>query len=196
MTKVAYPLGLCVGLFIYVAYIKWHRASAAQAFFTIAGAASGARWTQQAFSSPGSATRSHEVFYGIMFDAGSTGTRIHVFQFARPPGETPTLTHETFKALKPGLSAYADDVEKSAQGIQELLNVAKQHIPYDFWKATPLVLKATAGLRLLPGEKAQKLLQKVSLAITCTGGWLRITENANPAGHVGAYLSAQHLGGQ
>uniref|UniRef100_A0A8C6MP48 nucleoside diphosphate phosphatase n=1 Tax=Mus spicilegus TaxID=10103 RepID=A0A8C6MP48_MUSSI len=161
MTKVAYPLGLCVGLFIYVAYIKWHRASAAQAFFTIAGAASGARWTQQAFSSPGSAARGHEVFYGIMFDAGSTGTRIHVFQFARPPGETPTLTHETFKALKPGLSAYADDVEKSAQGIQELLNVAKQHIPYDFWKATPLVLKATAGLRLLPGEKAQKLLQKV-----------------------------------
>ncbi|XP_021519112.1 ectonucleoside triphosphate diphosphohydrolase 6 isoform X2 [Meriones unguiculatus] len=161
MTKVAYPLGLCVGLFIYVAYIKWHRASAAQAFFTIAGAASGARWTQQAFSAPGSATHNHEVFYGIMFDAGSTGTRIHVFQFARPPGETPTLTHETFKALKPGLSAYADDVEKSAQGVQELLNVAKQHIPYDFWKATPLVLKATAGLRLLPGEKAQKLLQKV-----------------------------------
>uniref|UniRef100_A0A8C5KQJ7 nucleoside diphosphate phosphatase n=1 Tax=Jaculus jaculus TaxID=51337 RepID=A0A8C5KQJ7_JACJA len=160
-TPVAYPLGLCVGLFIYVAYIKWHRASAAQAFFTVAGAATGARWGQQTFSSPGSAARGPEVFYGIMFDAGSTGTRVHVFQFARPPGETPTLTHETFKALKPGLSAYADDVEKSAQGIQELLDVAKQHIPFDFWKATPLVLKATAGLRLLPGEKAQKLLQKV-----------------------------------
>ncbi|XP_034519453.1 ectonucleoside triphosphate diphosphohydrolase 6 [Ailuropoda melanoleuca] len=77
------------------------------------------------------------------------------------PGETPTLTHETFKALKPGLSAYADDVEKSTSGIQELLDVAKQDVPFDFWKATPLVLKATAGLRLLPGEKAQKLLQKV-----------------------------------
>ncbi|XP_042522486.1 ectonucleoside triphosphate diphosphohydrolase 6 isoform X1 [Dipodomys spectabilis] len=161
VTKVAYPLGLCVGLFIYVAYIRWHRASAAQAFFTIAAAASGARWGQQAHSSSVSAAQSHEVFYGIMFDAGSTGTRIHVFQFARPPGETPTLTHETFKALKPGLSAYADDVEKSTQGIQELLDVAKQDIPFDFWKATPLVLKATAGLRLLPGEKAQKLLQKV-----------------------------------
>ena len=28
------------------------------------------------------------------------------------PLEVPTLTHETFKARKPGLSAYADDVEK------------------------------------------------------------------------------------
>ncbi|NP_001309318.2 ectonucleoside triphosphate diphosphohydrolase 6 isoform 11 [Homo sapiens] len=161
VAKVAYPLGLCVGVFIYVAYIKWHRATATQAFFSITRAAPGARWGQQAHSPLGTAADGHEVFYGIMFDAGSTGTRVHVFQFTRPPRETPTLTHETFKALKPGLSAYADDVEKSAQGIRELLDVAKQDIPFDFWKATPLVLKATAGLRLLPGEKAQKLLQKV-----------------------------------
>ncbi|PNJ15194.1 ENTPD6 isoform 10 [Pongo abelii] len=161
VAKVAYPLGLCVGLFIYVAYIKWHRATTTQAFFSITRAAPGAQWGQQAHSPLGTAADGHEVFYGIMFDAGSTGTRVHIFQFTRPPRETPTLTHETFKALKPGLSAYADDVEKSAQGIQELLDVAKQDIPFDFWKATPLVLKATAGLRLLPGEKAQKLLQKV-----------------------------------
>ncbi|XP_044774441.1 ectonucleoside triphosphate diphosphohydrolase 6 isoform X3 [Neomonachus schauinslandi] len=161
MTKVAYPLGLFICLFIYVAYIKWHWASATQAFFSITEVASGARRGQQAHSPPGTAARGHEVFYGIMFDAGSTGTRVHIFQFARQPGETPTLTHETFKALKPGLSAYADDVEKSTSGIQELLDVAKQDVPFDFWKATPLVLKATAGLRLLPGEKAQKLLQKV-----------------------------------
>ncbi|XP_010623914.1 ectonucleoside triphosphate diphosphohydrolase 6 isoform X1 [Fukomys damarensis] len=152
MTKAVYPLGLCVGLFIYVAYIKWHRVSTPQALSSITG---------PAHTSVGSAARAHEVFYGIMFDAGSTGTRVHVFQFAQLPGETPTLTHETFRALKPGLSAYADDVDKSAQGIQELLDVAKKEIPFDFWKATPLVLKATAGLRLLPGEKAQKLLQKV-----------------------------------
>lgn len=161
MTKVAYLLGLFVCLFIYVAYIKWHWASATQAFLGIPEAATGARRGQQALSPPGPAAHGPEVAYGIMFDAGSTGTRVHVFQFSRQPGETPTLTHETFKALKPGLSAYADDVEKSAPGIQELLDVAKQDIPFDFWKATPLVLKATAGLRLLPGEKAQKLLRKV-----------------------------------
>ncbi|NWW95801.1 ENTP6 diphosphohydrolase, partial [Rhynochetos jubatus] len=101
------------------------------------------------------------VFYGIMFDAGSTGTRIHIFKFTQQPKETPKLTRETFKALKPGLSAYADDVEKSGQGIKELLEVAKKEVPMELWKFTPLVLKATAGLRLLPGEKAQKLLDKV-----------------------------------
>ncbi|KAM5218961.1 ectonucleoside triphosphate diphosphohydrolase 6 isoform 3-T17 [Hipposideros larvatus] len=161
MTKVAYPLGLFVCLFIYIVYIKWHWASVTQAFFSITEVATGARRGQQTRDPLGTVAHGHKVFYGIMFDAGSTGTRVHIFQFTWQPGETPTLTHETFKALQPGLSAFADDVEKSTPGIRELLDVAKQDIPFDFWKATPLVLKATAGLRLLPGEKAQNLLQKV-----------------------------------
>lgn len=101
------------------------------------------------------------IFHGIMFDAGSTGTRMHIFIFAQKPKETPRLLHETFRALKPGLSAYADNVDKSTQAINELLALAKHSIPEEFWKTTPLVLKATAGLRLLPGKKAQELLSKV-----------------------------------
>uniref|UniRef100_A0ABM5FFU5 Ectonucleoside triphosphate diphosphohydrolase 6 n=1 Tax=Pogona vitticeps TaxID=103695 RepID=A0ABM5FFU5_9SAUR len=101
------------------------------------------------------------VFYGIMFDAGSTGTRVHVFQFSQKPKEIPKLIHTTFKALQPGLSAYADDADKSTEGINELLTVAKNDVPEKLWNSTPLVLKATAGLRLLPGEKAQILLDKV-----------------------------------
>ncbi|XP_066481704.1 ectonucleoside triphosphate diphosphohydrolase 6 isoform X2 [Tiliqua scincoides] len=75
--------------------------------------------------------------------------------------ESPRLLHETFRALKPGLSAYADNVDKSAQAINELLALAKDSIAEELWKTTPLVLKATAGLRLLPGKKAQELLSKV-----------------------------------
>ncbi|KAJ8359558.1 hypothetical protein SKAU_G00160830 [Synaphobranchus kaupii] len=99
--------------------------------------------------------------YGIMFDAGSTGTRIHIFKFLIEENEAPKLSHETFKAIKPGLSAYVDDPDECRDGIQELLEVAKGTVPAPLWNSTPLVLKATAGLRLLPGEKATHLLNKV-----------------------------------
>lgn len=99
--------------------------------------------------------------YGIMFDAGSTGTRIHVFEFQVDDRETLKLSHETFRAIKPGLSAFADDPDKCTSGIEELLEVAKSSIPPSFWNMTPVVLKATAGLRLLPGDKAKYLLDKV-----------------------------------
>lgn len=46
-------------------------------------------------------------------------------------------------------------------GIQELLEVAKSSVPSSMWTLTPVVLKATAGLRLLPGEKAKHLLDQV-----------------------------------
>ncbi|XP_042290259.1 ectonucleoside triphosphate diphosphohydrolase 6 isoform X2 [Thunnus maccoyii] len=98
--------------------------------------------------------------YGIMFDAGSTGTRIHVFKF-HTDNRAPKLAHETFRAIKPGLSAYADDPEKCTAGIVELLEVAKASVPPSVWSITPVVLKATAGLRLLPGEKADHLLDRV-----------------------------------
>ncbi|XP_077670387.1 ectonucleoside triphosphate diphosphohydrolase 6 isoform X3 [Eretmochelys imbricata] len=153
--KLFYGLGIFACVAIYVVYIKWHVDSK-----PISAITEGATESRRDELDHPTLTTDHAVFYGIMFDAGSTGTRIHIFKFTQKSKETPKLTHETFKALKPGLSAYADDVDKSAQGIQELLEVAKDEVPMELWKFTPLVLKATAGLRLLPGDKAQKLLDK------------------------------------
>uniref|UniRef100_A0A3Q4GYY5 nucleoside diphosphate phosphatase n=1 Tax=Neolamprologus brichardi TaxID=32507 RepID=A0A3Q4GYY5_NEOBR len=99
--------------------------------------------------------------YGIMFDAGSTGTRIHVFKFQIEDKGAPKLAQETFRAIKPGLSAYADEPQQCTAGIVELLEVAKSSVPPSYWTSTPVVLKATAGLRLLPGEKADQLLDRV-----------------------------------
>ncbi|XP_061915355.1 ectonucleoside triphosphate diphosphohydrolase 6 [Entelurus aequoreus] len=98
--------------------------------------------------------------YGIMFDAGSTGTRIHVFKFKMDGEDGPAVVRETFRAIQPGLSAYADHPEECTAGILELLDVAKARVPSSAWSATPLVLKATAGLRLLPVEKANNLLER------------------------------------
>lgn len=52
----------------------------------------------------------------------------------------------------------------SAQGgntIRQLLKIAKKTVPEEEWSRTPVVLKATAGLRLLPEDKAKALLKEV-----------------------------------
>uniref|UniRef100_A0A8B9HPT2 nucleoside diphosphate phosphatase n=1 Tax=Astyanax mexicanus TaxID=7994 RepID=A0A8B9HPT2_ASTMX len=103
---------------------------------------------------PANASR---IFYAIMFDAGSTGTRIHVYTFIqKDPGEG-TVSMST----KPGLSAYADNPENAGYSLRKLLVVAKSTVPRVEWKRTPVVLRATAGLRRLPLAKALALLEEV-----------------------------------
>lgn len=45
--------------------------------------------------------------------------------------------------------------------LRGLLEKAKNEIPAEYWNKTPLILKATAGLRLLPIHKAENLLNSV-----------------------------------
>ena len=50
---------------------------------------------------------------------------------------------------------------KAGHTVRMLLKVAKKTVPRLEWKRTPLVLRATAGLRLLDAETAQALLDQV-----------------------------------
>uniref|UniRef100_A0AAQ4QMV0 Ectonucleoside triphosphate diphosphohydrolase 6 n=1 Tax=Gasterosteus aculeatus aculeatus TaxID=481459 RepID=A0AAQ4QMV0_GASAC len=97
--------------------------------------------------------------FGIMFDAGSTGTRIHVFEFQM---ETSTTT---VAAVIICLSLTVRPLQCAA-GLTELLKVAESSIPPSSWTLTPVVLKATAGLRLLDGAKAKHLLDTVRALFT------------------------------
>uniref|UniRef100_A0A8D3DDZ8 nucleoside diphosphate phosphatase n=1 Tax=Scophthalmus maximus TaxID=52904 RepID=A0A8D3DDZ8_SCOMX len=102
------------------------------------------------------------IFYAVMFDAGSTGTRIHVYTFIqRDSEELPVLDNEMFHSIKPGLSAYADSPEMAGHTVRMLLKVAKRTVPRLEWKRTPVVLRATAGLRLLATQKARGILDQV-----------------------------------
>lgn len=66
--------------------------------------------------------------YAIVFDAGSTGSRIHVFKFEQE-GSKLTLISDTFEQLKPGLSANADDPQKAADSLKPLIAVALKAVP-------------------------------------------------------------------
>ncbi|KAF5909719.1 ectonucleoside triphosphate diphosphohydrolase 5, partial [Clarias magur] len=101
------------------------------------------------------------IFHGIMFDAGSSGTRIHIYKFIQKDRNgLPVLDNEMYNAVKPGLSAYRDNPEEGGETIRQLLKVAKKTIPKEEWWQTPVLLKATAGLRMMPEEKARGLLDE------------------------------------
>ncbi|XP_065358178.1 ectonucleoside triphosphate diphosphohydrolase 5 isoform X1 [Calliphora vicina] len=100
--------------------------------------------------------------YAVIIDAGSTGSRVLAYKFDRSFIDNKlVLSEELFKERKPGLSSFADAPEKGAHSIKLLLDEARAFIPKDKWSSTPLVLKATAGLRLLPHSKAENILNAV-----------------------------------
>jgi hypothetical protein len=133
----------------------------------------------------------HDI-YSVVIDAGSTGSRIHVLKFKRDAATRQLQLVKTgFKALKPGLSAYRDEPQKAGESLRPLLETAMADVPEGRRAVTGLSLKATAGLRLLPGRKADEIL-KVK-AFGCADNGLR--ELGHAAGcpwacvcHVSAYV--------
>lgn len=100
-----------------------------------------------------------------MIDAGSTGSRIHVYRFNNC-GPTPELEHEEFKMTPKkeggsGLSSYDADAEGAAKSLDELMNVAVQTVPDTYKSCSPVAVKATAGLRKLGTEKSNRILDAV-----------------------------------
>jgi guanosine-diphosphatase len=103
--------------------------------------------------------------YALMMDAGSTGSRIHVYKFNYCNSELPVLEDEVFEQLKPGLSSFASKPTDAADSIVPLLEIAKKHIPEELRSCTPIALKATAGLRLLGNDVADSILRAVEAKI-------------------------------
>ncbi|EER42855.1 guanosine-diphosphatase [Histoplasma capsulatum H143] len=100
-----------------------------------------------------------------MIDAGSTGSRIHVYRFNNC-GPTPELEHEDFKMTEKkkggaGLSSYADDPEAAARSLDPLMEVALKSVPKEYQSCSPVAVKATAGLRFLGPETSDKILDAV-----------------------------------
>ena len=101
------------------------------------------------------------VQYVLMLDAGSTGSRIHVYKFNNCDA-VPQLEEEAaFKMIKGGLSSYPDDPEGAAHSLDDLLDLAVATVPKHLQACSPVALKATAGLRLLGAEKSERILQTV-----------------------------------
>lgn len=107
--------------------------------------------------SPSGSSSVTQFQYAVVLDCGSTGSRAHIYRF-RICGEVLDLDGEFFHEVKPGLSAFRDAPRQSLKTLKPLLNAAKQRVPIELHACTPIVLRATAGLRLLPEKTVQEIL--------------------------------------
>lgn len=105
--------------------------------------------------------------YGIMFDAGSTGSRIHVYKFLVTSNGL-EINDEVFEQLKPGLSSYVGNPEAAAKSLEPLVEAALKSVPENQRKCTPMALKATAGLRLTGEMESKEILEAVERYLKST----------------------------
>ncbi|KAL8278983.1 hypothetical protein RQP46_008652 [Phenoliferia psychrophenolica] len=102
--------------------------------------------------------------YALMIDAGSTGSRLHLYTFSHcdpDPAALPKLEDEGFFTTKPGLSSYAGKPREAAESLRGLMDHAMEGVPASERSCTPVAVKATAGLRLLGERESTAILQSV-----------------------------------
>lgn len=100
----------------------------------------------------------------IIIDAGSSGCRAHVYKYGKLGDINGPLyilpKHDTHK-IKPGLSTFAKNPSGVGAFLTPLIDFLKTQIEKEDWEVTPIFLKATAGLRLLPPYESQAILTSV-----------------------------------
>ena len=133
----------------------------------------------------------------VVLDAGSSGTRVHVFTFrpaataanawfarrhgkgkaAPAPNDATTTLAATLdlvvpapsKKQKPGLSSFVGRPADAAATLRPLLQFAESHVLPEERATTPVALFATAGLRAVPGEASAAILEACADVLTRSG---------------------------
>ncbi|KAK9487432.1 nucleoside phosphatase family-domain-containing protein [Lipomyces starkeyi] len=123
--------------------------------------------------------QSKATSYGIVIDAGSSGSRVQIYSW--PSTFTSKLTLpkvgkggvDWYKKVNPGISSYSTHVDDLAEShLEPLIEHAKGIIPREKHAETPIFLFATAGMRLLSPEDQQKILSRTCEYITAKSTFL------------------------
>lgn len=113
--------------------------------------------------------------YGVVLDAGSSGTRVYVYNwlkagYAREQGEKKAVqklpdirTKKKWnKKAHPGVPTFGEKPEQvGLDHLAPLVNFALDIVPKDEVQNTPIFLLATAGMRLLPDHQRTALLNSI-----------------------------------
>ncbi|XP_078584929.1 ectonucleoside triphosphate diphosphohydrolase 1-like [Branchiostoma floridae x Branchiostoma japonicum] len=110
---------------------------------------------------------SHNYRYGVIFDAGSTSTKLHVYRWDqnRLPTKMADLTELKVtgtRKVKPGISSYVTNPQFVKPQLILLLYSAKTVVPEKLHSSTPVYVKATAGMRLLKPADADAIFDQIN----------------------------------
>lgn len=100
--------------------------------------------------------------YAVMIDAGSTGTRAQIFRFVHDQHQDRlVLSNTEMHTIKKSIAALGTGIGGTGpQFFKPLLDKAKKSVPgIRRRKRTPIILRATAGLRMLGSEAADLALK-------------------------------------
>ncbi|KAE9556563.1 hypothetical protein FO519_000257 [Halicephalobus sp. NKZ332] len=110
-----------------------------------------------------------EYGYGIIIDAGSTGSRLFLYRWKSVSAKElvriePVLDeyHEPIvKKVSPGLSSFGTKPADAPIYIMPLIDYAYQYIPTSYRDSASFYLFATAGMRLLPTEQQDAVMKSL-----------------------------------
>ncbi|XP_044983806.1 probable apyrase 6 [Hordeum vulgare subsp. vulgare] len=106
--------------------------------------------------------------FSVIIDAGSTGTRAHVFSLG--PDGRPDLACSAVMRVSPGLSSFAADTARAAESLRPLNEFAKEKVGGEgAVAATEVWLMATVGLRLLEESVREAILVSCRNALRASG---------------------------
>lgn len=110
--------------------------------------------------------------YGVVIDAGSSGSRVYVYKWTDPTALGKETSDESVlhsvphirtrkewtKRIEPGLSSFNKKPERAyKKHIKILLEHAKEVIPEDKHHETPIFIQSTAGMRLLSDVEQKRI---------------------------------------
>jgi Golgi apyrase len=113
--------------------------------------------------------------YGVVLDAGSSGTRVHIYRWLNNNAARNKATDAQLhslpvietdkkwtKKIHPGISTFGEHPHQvGPEHLDKLLSHALKHVPLDEVPNTPLFLLATAGMRILPERQRKEVLNEV-----------------------------------
>jgi ectonucleoside triphosphate diphosphohydrolase 5/6 len=141
----------------------------------------------------------------VMIDAGSTGTRAQLFTFSAGNGtdHSLSLVSSELHEMPASLAALGLGISGSGGGVaffKPLVDKLKAIVPNPKRRAvTPIILRATAGLRLLGTEAANAALGKAAAALKASGflfrdHWVTVLDERDEGVH--AWTTVNYLLGR